>query len=109
MSWAVYIGVTIVLFGFAAFMTGQALAATWRKPGWVVFYMLLLAFADRFIVWSLFSGELLSPSGYAIDAATLTVIGLAAYRMTVARKMVQQYPWLYRRQGVFGWRRLGEE
>lgn len=109
MSWAVYIGVTIILFGFAAFMTGQALATTWRKPGWVVFYMLLLTFADRFIVWSLFGGDLLSPAGYAVDAATLTIIGLAAYRMTVARKMVQQYPWLYRRRGPFGWRRLGEE
>lgn len=109
MSWAVYIGVTIILFGFAAFMTGQALATTWRKPGWVVFYMLLLTLADRFIVWSLFGGELLSPMGYAVDAATLTVIGLAAFRMTVARKMVQQYPWLYRRRGPFGWRRLGEE
>lgn len=109
MSWAVYIVVTIILFGFAAFMTGQALATTWRKPGWVVFYMLLLTFADRFIVWSLFGGDLLSPAGYAVDAATLTIIGLAAYRMTVARKMVQQYPWLYRRRGPFGWRRLGEE
>ncbi len=109
MSWAVYIGVTIVLFGFAAFMTGQALATTWRQPGWVVFYMFLLTFADRFIVWSLFGGDLLSPAGYAVDAATLTIIGLAAYRMTVARKMVQQYPWLYRRRGPFGWRRLSEE
>ncbi len=107
MSWAVYIGVTIILFGFAAFMTGQALAATWRKPGWVVFYMLLLTFADRFIVWSLFGRDLLSINGYLIDAATLTAIGLAAYRLTVARKMVQQYPWLYRRRGLFGWRRLG--
>ena len=109
MNFAVYIGVTIVLFGFASIMTGQALAVTWRNPGWVVFYMLLLTFADRFIVWSLFGGDLLSPVGYAIDAATLTAIGLAAHRITAARKMVQQYPWLYRRRGLFGWRRLGEE
>jgi hypothetical protein len=34
----------------------------------------------------------------------LGAILLAAYYLTRARKMVQQYPWLYERRGPFGWR-----
>ena len=108
MNWPVFIGVTLALFGFAAFMTGQALASTWRCPGWVVFYLLLLGFADRFIVWSLFEGDLFSLSGYAIDTIALIAIGLFAFRVTRARKMVRQYPWLYRRNGLFGWKPLDD-
>ena len=26
-----------------------------------------------------------------------------AYRLTQARQMVRQYPWLYRRKGLLGW------
>jgi branched-chain amino acid transport system ATP-binding protein len=34
----------------------------------------------------------------------LIAIALAAYRMAQARKMIQQYPWLYARAGLFSWR-----
>ena len=99
----VFLGVTVFVMGFAAFMTGQALAGTW-KPAWqAVLYCLLLGFADRFLVFSLFEGELLSLTGYLVDAAVLVAIGLVAYRLAQARMMVSQYPWLYRRSGPFGW------
>ena len=108
-DWPVFIKITLVLFGFASLMTGQALAATWRPVGWVILYILLLGFADRFIHWSLFDGDLLSPLGYLIDTATLLAIGLVSYRLTRVRKMVSQYPWLYEHAGPFFWRRLGGE
>jgi hypothetical protein len=96
--------VTIVVMGFAAFMTGQALAGTW-KPMWqAVFYCLLLGFGDRFLIFSLFDGELSSLSGYFIDTAVLIGISLFAYRLTQARKMASQYPWIYERAGLLGWR-----
>jgi hypothetical protein len=61
---------TLVLFGGAAFMTGQAVAATWR-PAWnVVLYCALLGLADRFLHFALFEGQLLSVTGYAVDTAT---------------------------------------
>ncbi len=102
----VFLGLTILVMGFAAFMTGQALANTW-KPFWhAVIYCLLLGFADRFLTFALFDGELLSPTGYLIDAAVLIAITLFAYRLTQARKMVSQYPWLYRRMGPFGWKSI---
>lgn len=101
---AVFFTVTVVVMGFAAFMTGQGLAGTW-KPLWqVVFYCVLLGFAARFLIFSLFDGELLSLSGYLIDAGMLVAIGLFAYRLTQARKMASQYPWIYERTGLLSWR-----
>lgn len=100
----VFIGVTLVLFGGAAWLTGQALAGTWR-PAWQAFaYAPLLAAVDRFLIFALFEGELLSPWGYLLHALLLLAIMLLAYRVTRARRMVSQYPWLYERAGLFAWR-----
>ena len=106
-SWPVFIGMTILLMGFASFMTGQAVANTWQPMWQVVPYSILLGCADRFLTWGLFDGELLLLSGYIIDTLTLMAISALAYRLTLARKMVGQYPWLYERAGPFGWRRKG--
>lgn len=108
-TWPVFIGVTCVLSGFAAYMTGQALAATWRPVGQVLLYGLLLGFADRFLTWALFQGELLSLSGYLIDTAVIIAIAFSAYRMTLAHRMIAQYPWIYERAGLFNWREKGTE
>lgn len=106
-SLPVFIGITGVLAGGAAWMTGQALGATWRPARQAVAYSLLLGLADRFIIFALFEGELLSVSGYLVDTAVLVAIALAAHRITKVARMVQQYPWLYERSGVFGWRNRG--
>ena len=100
----VFFGITVVLVGFAAFMTGQALASTWRPLRQVFLYSLLLGFADRFFTWALFQGELLLLSGYLIDTATIFTIALLAFRLTLARRVTAQYPWLYERAGIFSWR-----
>ena len=103
----VFVGVTVVLMGFTAFMTGQGLANTW-KPIWhAIVYGALLGLAARFLIFALFEGKLLSLSGYLADTAVLILVALFAYRTTQARKMVSQYPWLYERAGLFGWRRKG--
>ncbi len=105
----VFLGMTVMVMGFAAFMTGQALANTW-KPLWhPLIYSILLGVVDRFLTFALFEGELLSVSGYLVDTAVLITISLFAFRMTQARKMVSQYPWLYRRAGLFGWRSIAPE
>jgi hypothetical protein len=105
-DWPVFIGVTLILFGFAAAATGRALAATWRPAYWTVPYAALLGLVDRFLHWSLFQGALLAPLGYVMDTAVLLVVALVAYRMTQASKMVRQYPWLYQRAGLFSWREM---
>lgn len=104
-SLPVFIGVTCILAGGAAWMTGQALAATWRPPWQAVLYSLLLGLADRFIIFALFEGELLSVGGYLIDSLVLIAFSLLAFRLTLVARMVRQYPWLYERSGPFGWRR----
>ena len=106
-SWPVFLGITVVLCGFAAFATGRALAGTWRPMWWTVPYGLLLGLVDRFLQWSLFDGELLSPTAYAVDAGFLVAVALFAYRVTQAGRMVRQYPWLYARSGLFSWRPVG--
>jgi len=103
-SLPVFIGVTIVLLGGAAFMTGQALAQTWR-PAWQLLpYGLLLGAGDRFLGFALFRSDPGSLPGFVLDTLVLIAIALFAYRFTRARKMVVQYPWLYERSGLFTWR-----
>jgi hypothetical protein len=41
---------------------------------------------------------------YLFDAIVLSAISLLSYRVTNARKMVSQYPWLYVRSGLLSWR-----
>jgi hypothetical protein len=103
----VFVGLTLIIMGFTAYMTGMGLANTWRPIWQPVLYAALLGFADRFLVFALFDGELLSLSGYLIDSAALIAISLFSYRSSQARRMVSQYPWLYDRAGLFGWREKG--
>ncbi|MDB5489558.1 MAG: hypothetical protein JWQ58_3273, partial [Reyranella sp.] len=48
-------------------------------------------------------GELLSLAGFGLGWAVQLAIAAFAYRLTQARQMVRQYPWLYRRKGLLGW------
>jgi len=100
----VFIGMTVLLFGFAAYMTGQALANTWQPVWKVVPYGVLLAVGDRFLIFALFEGELLSISGFLADAIVLVAFTAISYRLVQARKMVSQYPWLYESDGLYNWR-----
>ena len=103
-SVAAFTGVTLVLFGGASFMMGQAIGATWR-PGWqVVPYGLGIGAANQFLTFALFEGPLLDPVPYLVRTAILIAIALFAYRLTQVQKMVTQYPWLYERAGLLSWR-----
>lgn len=107
----VFLGVTIGLAGGAAWLMGQTLGATWRPLWQVLLYSLLLGLADRFITYALFDGMLLSVTGFVIDNAVITAIGLVAYRLSRVRTVLRQYPWLFERFGPFAWRtrRAGAE
>lgn len=106
-SWPVFIGLTLILFGGAAFMMGEALAETWRSVWQCVGYCLLLTVGDRLAGNFLFGSDVLSISGYVTHFGVLLAITLAAYRLTRVRKMITQYPWLYERNGAFSWREIG--
>src|SRR5262249_58442895 len=80
-SVAAFIGVTLILFGGASFMMGQAIGATWR-PGWqVVPYGLGIGAANQFLTFALFQGPLLDPLPYLVRTAILIAIALFAYRL----------------------------
>ncbi len=107
-SGGVYIGVALVLMGFAAWMTGAAVAGIW-KPVWqVVGYCILLGFVCRFLIFALFEGTLLSLSGLLIDIAILNLYGLAAFRVNRIKSLVTQYPWMYERTSPWSCRQKPE-
>ena len=97
-NFGVFLLVTVVLGGGAAWLAGRAIAHTWR-PWWhVVFYMLILGAAVRFIHFSLFSGTLISPYYYAVDTTVAIICGLLGFRLTRARQMIRQYGFRVRRE-----------
>lgn len=108
-SWPVFLGFTLLLMGWIAFMIGQVLASTWR-PWWqVIPYAILLELVDRFFTYTLFGSTLFSVDGLLIDILWLGGVGLTAHRITLARKMTLQYPWLYVRNGLLGWHERKQE
>jgi hypothetical protein len=102
-SFGVFLLVTIFLGGGAAWLSGRAIAGTWR-PWWhVPLYMLILGAAVRFIHLALFDGTLLSPHYYAVDTLFCLLFGFLGFRLTRARQMATQYSWINQRHGPFGW------
>jgi|SRR5579884_2769136 len=104
-SFGVFVLVTLVLGGGAAWLTGRAAAQTWRPIWHAVFYSLLLGAAVRFIHYSLFEGTLLSLQFYLVDTAICIIFALAGFRATRTRQMVRQYRWINEPNGPMRWRR----
>jgi NO-binding membrane sensor protein with MHYT domain len=107
-----YIGlfllVTVVMGGGAAWLAGRAIAATWR-PWWhVAAYMLILGFAVRFIHFALFEGTLLSAQFYLVDTLVCLILGFLGFRVTRVGQMITQYRWINTRAGVLRWARHEE-
>jgi hypothetical protein len=98
-----FILVTIIMGGWTAWMTGRAIALTWRPTWQLPLYVALLGLFVRFIHFALFEGTLLSLHYYLVDCAFLIVFALASYRYTRTVQMTTQYRWLYERTGPFGW------
>ncbi len=96
--------ITCFLGGGAAYLTGRAVAITWRPIIYLLLYLLLLNCAVRFIHYALFEGTLLSLHHFLVDAVVLLALGGLGYRITRARQMAGQYSWLYQRSGPLSWR-----
>jgi small-conductance mechanosensitive channel len=97
--------VTVIMGGGAAWLAGRAIAATWR-PWWhVVVYMLILGLAVRFIHFALFEGTLLSPQFYAVDSVVCLIFGFLGFRATRVGQMTTQYSWINARAGFMRWAR----
>jgi len=104
-TYPVFIGVTLIFMCGCAVLMGREVARAWRPAEQIVPYALLLGVADRLVIFAMFGGEWRSPSGFAIDTGLILFAALIAHRLTLAAQMVRQYPWLYRRFLLFGWRK----
>jgi hypothetical protein len=104
-AWA-FLLITILIGGTAGFVSGRAIAHTWRPFWQVPFYMLGIAAGVRFFHYALFDEILLSLRNFTVDFTVAFVAASAGYRLVRAGQMARQYGWLFRRAGPFGWRRL---
>ena len=104
-SLGVFLLVSVLLGGGAAWLAGRAIAATWR-PWWhVAFYMLVLGLAVRFLHFALFDATLLSPQYYLVDTGICLGLGFLGFRAARAAQMATQYRWINARTGAFSWAR----
>ena len=103
-SIGLFLLVSIVMGGAAAWASGKSIAQTWRPAWMVVPYMLILGFAVRFIHFALFDGTLLSGHYYVIDTLILLAAGALGFRYKRTQQMTTQYRWLYEKTGPFSWR-----
>ena len=107
-SLAVFVLVTGGIGGTAACLAGRACAATWRPRWQMTLYMLILAFAVRFIHFAVFDAKLLSLHYYLVDAVVCLLFGWLGFRLMRARQMATSYSWINERAGPFRWRRRGD-
>ncbi len=95
--------VTLMMGGGAGFMTGRAIAQTWR-PFWIMpLYGLLLACAIRFIHFALFKGSLFSLHYFSIDSLVIFLAIFLGYRRVRTLQMSTNYSWLYAASTPFSW------
>lgn len=99
-----WIGVTVIIGGWTAWMTGRGIALAW-KPTWLAALAAIpLTLAVRFIHFALFDGTLLSLKYFRVDFAVVLAIVLLAHRYTRTSQMARQYPWIVERTGPLTWR-----
>ncbi|WP_406854041.1 DUF6867 family protein [Alsobacter sp. KACC 23698] len=103
-SIGLFLLVSIVMGGAAAWASGKSIAQTWRPAWMVVPYMLILGMAVRFIHFALFEGTLLSGHYYVVDTLILLAAGALGFRYKRTQQMTTQYRWLYEKTGPFSWR-----
>ncbi len=78
-SFGVFLLVTVILGGGAAWLAGRAVAIAWSRWWLVVVYGLLIGFAVRFIHFALFGATLPSPHYFAVDTLFACVFGLCRF------------------------------
>jgi hypothetical protein len=103
-SFWVYMLVTVMLGGAAAWASGSAIASTWRAPWQVLVAAFALACVVRFFHYALFGEPLLALINFLVDYGVLALFAAAGFQLMRIRQMVGQYPWAYESSGLIGWR-----
>jgi hypothetical protein len=97
--------VTVIMGGWAAWRTGIAIARTWRPSWMLVPYMLLLGAAVRFIHFALFHGTLFSLRYYLVDTVLIAALAYLGWRNERANAMARQYGFAFEKTSAITWRR----
>lgn len=105
-SFTVFAGITLLCMGSCGALIGMNLARGWQPAYKLLPYALVLGLLDRLLGYALFGSDLLSATGFVVDTYVILMAALLAYRCALARLLVRQYPWMYRRFLFFGWRRV---
>lgn len=103
-SIGVFLLLSVILGGGAAFMAGRSLAKDWRSLPSLMVFMLPLGAGVRFLHFALFQHPLFSLTHFISTTLILMVFAFFGYRMKRVSQMTTQYPWLYERSGLLTWR-----
>lgn len=98
-----FILVTLIMGGWAAWMTGKACASTWSRYITLFIYLVILAAAVRFLHKAPFGGTLISPYYFVVDLIYVQLIGLLSYRLKLVSQMTSKYGWLFEKASAFNW------
>ena len=100
----IFLIMTMFFGGGAAFLAGRGLAIKWRSVWTAVLAMIPPTLGLRLLHCALSGADLTSLHYLVTDFIILLALCLLGYRMTIAQKMVRQYPWLYETAGPLGWK-----
>ena len=95
---------TFVLGCGCAWLTGQAIAMSWRSAWVAALAMVPVGLALRFLHFALFQEPLLEPLTWILETACLIAVSLLSWRYARTGQMVRQYYWLYEAAGPLNWR-----
>jgi len=104
-SLGVFLLLTVLMGGGAAWLAGRAIAATWRHWWHLVLYMVVLSLAVRFLHYALFDTKFLSLHYYLVDYTVCLAFGLLGFHSMRVTQMVTRYGWINERAAPFQWRR----
>ena len=88
-----FVVLTLVIGGAGAFVTGRAMALTWRGLWKAVAYMLPLGAGVRFLHYALFQ-EPTNAARAALCFVFLALFAIVGFTLARRRQMQLQYPWV---------------
>ncbi len=101
----VFLILTVILGGGAAFMAGRNVAQGWRSPALLFAYMLIFGAGLRFLHFALFQANLTSLQYYVSQTLVIMAFAFLGFRLMQAKLMTEKYPWLFEKSGPLGWRK----
>jgi hypothetical protein len=95
-SFWTFLVVVVLLCGGGAFVTGKAIAETWRPFWQVVLYAAMLAGVSRFLHYALFHLKMMDFTSYIVEFIVIFVLAAMGYTLARRRQMATQYGWTER-------------